>query len=291
MEKLLAALDTALDQTERALLQGNQEPPGYRLPAGLAGRQALREQVKAGLAQLAADGRHHYHPIEPEARRMKVGGVNRFAYNAQAVVDSQEGVIVACEAGRQETDAGQLVPMIEPARDTLGVAGQQTTTLADTGYGAGADLQAAQEKHLPVLVPPAEGKPAHDNPYASPHFYYDPPAQTVTCPQSHRLDYEGHTTKAGQRVERYRCHCQDCPVRAQCTHDPKGRQIEVWPHTAVVQTLRAELQTPSGQALYQQRSLLIERRFGQIKQHDGFRRWTVGGWKPCAPNGLGSVRP
>ncbi len=75
---------------ELALAQENNEPVGYRLPAGLAERQALREQVKAGLAQLAADGRNHYHPDEPEARRMKVGGVNRFAYNAQAVVDSQE---------------------------------------------------------------------------------------------------------------------------------------------------------------------------------------------------------
>jgi transposase len=213
MEKLLAALDTALDQTELALLQENQEPPGYRLPAGLAGRQALREQVQAGLAQLAADGRHHYHPVEPEARRMKVGGVNRFGYNAQAVGDSQEGVVVACEATRQETDAGQLVPMMEQARENLGLASSPTTTLADTGYGAGADLQAAQEKQLPVLVPPAEGKPAHDNPYAGQHFYYDPPARTVTCPQRRLLDYEGHTTKAGQRVERYRCHCQECPVR------------------------------------------------------------------------------
>lgn len=277
MEKLLAALDTALDQTELALLQENQEPPGYRLPAGLAERQALREQVKAGLAQLAADGRHHYHPVEPEARRMKVGGVNRFGYNAQAVVDSQEGVIVACEAGRQETDAGQLVPLMEQARENLGVASRQTLTLADTGYGAGADLQAAQEQQLPVLVPPAEGKPAHDNPYASQHFAYDPQARTLTCPQGLLLDHEGHTTKAGQRVERYRCHCRDCPVRALCTRDAKGRQIEVWPHTAVVQALRAQLQTPLGQALYQQRSQLIERRFGQIKQHDGFRRWTVWG--------------
>jgi hypothetical protein len=66
-------------------------------------------------------------------------------------------------------------------------------------------------------------------------------------------------------------------VRAQCTRDPKGRQIEVWPHTQVVQAMRAELQTPLGQAVYQRRSQLIERRFGQIKQHDGFRRWTVWG--------------
>ncbi len=277
MEKLLAALDTALDQTDVALAQENNEPAGYRLPAGLAEREALREQVKAGLAQLAADGRNHHHPVEPEARRMKVGGVNRFAYNAQAVADSQEGVIVACEASRQETDAGQLVPMIEQARDNLEVTGPAPTTLADAGYGAGADLQAAQEKQRSVLAPPAEGKPAHDNPYASQHFAYDPQARTVTCPQSRLLDHEGQTVKAGQPVERYRCHHRDCPVRALCTRDPKGRQIEVWPHTAVVQAMRARLQTPLGQAQYQQRSQIIERRFGQIKQHDGFRRWTVWG--------------
>jgi transposase len=277
MEKLLIALDAALDQTELALVQENLEAPGYRLPAGLAQRQALREQVKAGLAQLAADGRNHYHPVEPEARRMKMGGLNRFAYNAQAVVDAQEGVIVACEAGRQETDTGQLVSMIEQAQKNLGVASSETTTLADTGYGAGADLQAASEKRLPVLAPPPEGKPAHDNPYASQHFSYDPQNRTVTCPQQRPLDHEGHTTKAGQQVERYRCHCRDCPVRALCTRDPKGRQIEIWPHAAVVQAMRTQLQEPLAHALYQQRSQIVERRFGQIKQHDGFRRWTVWG--------------
>src|SRR5580658_8729430 len=230
MEKLLATLDKALDQTELALAQENHEADGYRLPAGLAERQALREQVKAGLAQLAADGRNHHHPVEPEARRMKVGGTNRFAYNAQAVVDGKEGVVVACEASRQETDAGQLVPMIEQARENLGAAGAAPTTLADAGYGAGADLQAAQEKQLPVLAPPAEGKPA-----------------------------------------------RDCPVRALCTRDPKGRQIEIWPHAPVVQAMRATLQEPWARSLYQQRNQIVERRFGQLKQHDGFRRWTVWG--------------
>jgi hypothetical protein len=68
-------LDRALDQTELALEQENNEPAGYRLPAGLAERQALREQVKAGLRQLADDGRNHPHPVDPEARRLKVGGV------------------------------------------------------------------------------------------------------------------------------------------------------------------------------------------------------------------------
>jgi transposase len=280
MEKLLAQLDQSLEQTEVQILaeNGTAEPSaGYRLPVGLAQRQALREQIVQGLAQLQVDGREHYHPVEPEARRMKVGTSTRYAYNAQAVADAQSGVMVACEVSRQETDGGQLVPMIQAAQQNVGVAAQPTTTLADAGYGAGADLQAAQAHGWSVLVPPAEGKPAHDNPYAAQHFLYDAVAQTVTCPRGQRLEQEGHTTKQGVQVQRYRCRCTDCPVRGQCTRDPKGRQIEVWPHTPAVQAMRQRLQEPKLARQYGQRSEIIERVFGQIKQHDGFRRWTVRG--------------
>ena len=279
MEKLLAALDDALDQTELKVAEENAQldTTGPRLPKGLAERQALRQQIQEGLAQLAADGRAHHHPVELEARRMKVEGRNRHAYNAQAIADAQEGVIVACAATRQETDSGQLVPMIEQARENLGPAATQTLTVADAGYGAGADLQAAAERQMPVLAPPAEGKPGHENPYATAHFTYDPAAHTLTCPRGEPLDHEGHTHKHGVRVDRYRCHCRDCPVRQHCTRDPKGRQVEVWPHTVEVQRMRARLQEPGPRSQWQQRREIIERRFGQIKQHDGFRRWTVWG--------------
>jgi transposase len=279
MEKLLIQLDPALDEIELTIVEENADwdQPGYRLPAGLAERQALREEIKQGLAQLEADGRNHYHPVEPEARRMKVGDTNRYAYNAQAVADEKEGVIVACDANRQETDNGQLVPMVQQARENLGVAAPAAVTLADTGYGAGDDLKAAAEKEIPVLVPPAEGAPAKDNLYASQHFHYDPAGHTVTCPQGRTLDYEGHTSKDGVRVERFRCHRRDCPVRARCTGDPKGRQIEIRPHREEVQAMRRRLQDPDSRVLWEQRARIIEPRFGQIKQHDGFRRWTVWG--------------
>jgi transposase len=280
MQKLLAQLDSALEEVELQVVEANatgEQAAGYRLPAGLAQRQALREQIKKGLAQLEADKREHYHPVEPEARRMKVGSSTRYAYNAQAIADAQEGVVVACEVSRQETDGGQLVPMIEAARQNLGVAAHSTTTLADAGYGAGADLQAAIAKGHSVLAPPAEGSPAKDNPYAARYFHYDPIKQSVTCPQGQSLAREGYTFKHGVRVQRYRCHCRDCLVRGQCTRDPKGRQIEVRPHTAVAQAMRQRLAQPVQAAQYAQRGQIIERLFGQIKAHDGFRRWTVWG--------------
>jgi hypothetical protein len=254
------------------------DAPGYRLPEGLAERKALREEIKKGLAQLQADGRHHYHPVEPEARRMKVGDTNRYAYNAQAIADEKEKILVACEATRQETDNGQLVPMIEQARENLGACRTaETVTVADTGYGSGADLQAAHDKGIEVLAPPPEGKPAEINPYATQHFHINPQAGTVTCPEGRSLEHEGQTTKRGHIVRRFRCHHRACPVRDQCTRDPKGRQIEVWPHQAIVQAMREKLEQPGTRAQWEQRSQTIEPRFAQIKQHDGFRRWTVWG--------------
>jgi transposase len=280
MEKLLSALDAALEQTELKVLQENGSSAAGAavvLPAGLAQRQALREQIQAGLAQLRSDERGHYHPVEPEARVMKCAGAHHYAYNAQAVVDAQEQILTACEVTRQETDHGQLVPMIVQAQQNVGVAAARPTTLADSGYGAGADLQAAAKQDLPVLVPPLEGKPARNNPYATQHFQYDPKEHTVRCPRGVSLHYEGHTQEAGQPIQRYRCYQKDCPVRAQCTRDPKGRRIEVRAHTPAVQAMRARLQSPDGQALYRQRCSLIEPRFGQIKEHEAFRRWTVWG--------------
>jgi transposase len=279
MEKLLAQLDSTLDEVELQVVAENAQAqtPGYQLPAGLSQRKALREEIKKGLAQLQADGRSHYHPVEPEARRMKVGDTNRFAYNAQAVTDHQEGIIVAAEVNRQETDNGQLVPMIEQAQQNLGAQGLNTLTVADSGYGAGQDLQAAADKQMNVLAPPPEGKTAKDNRFAAKHFTYDEPTHSVTCPENRRLDYEGQTHKRGQAVERFRCHCHDCPVRVQCTADPKGRQIEVWPHRSQVQAMRERLEQPALQKQWQLRSQISERRFAQLKQHDGFRRWTVWG--------------
>jgi len=279
MEKLLVQLEGVLEELELKVVQQNVEveSSGYRLPAGLAERKALREQIRTGLAQLAADGRKSYHRVEPEARRMKLGETNRYGYNGQAVVDAQEGVIVACEATRQENDKGQLVPMIQQAQENLGVAAQDTVTLADAAYGAGVDLQSAADHGLAVLVPPAEGTPAKGNPYASQHFHYQPLTHRVTCPQGRALDHEGHTLKDGVQVQRFRCHHHDCPVRTQCTKDPKGRQIEVRPYTPLVQAMRRRLAEPALRAKWRKRSQIIEPRFGQIKQHDAFRRWTVWG--------------
>jgi len=192
MEKLLAALDRALDQTDLALAQENNQPAGYRLPAGLAERQALREQVKAGLAQLAADGRNHHHPVEPEARRMKVGGVNRFAYNAQAVVDSHAQVIVG--AAQEANDKKQLVPMLKEVKVQRGVPPRQAT--ADNGYFSEPNITDAQLQEIDLFVAPDRQKHGEKRPTTTGP---PPPGASVAEQMRHKL-----RTAEGQAVYKLR---------------------------------------------------------------------------------------
>ena len=278
LEQLLAALEAELDQTEAQIEQ--EGPPeaasAYRLPTHLADKNALREQVQAGLKQMEQIQREHLHPKEPEARRMKCESKNRFGYNAQAVVDAQAGVIVAAEVVNQENDTGLAVPMAQQAVENCGA--QAKATVADTGYGGGGDIQQAEQSAVNLVVKPAGDSLAERKAYHAHNFHYDAAQNRVVCPQGRTLDFARQFQQKGQEVLLYRCHNQDCPVRSACTKDQRGRRtIEIWPHTAALQRMRARLKEPATAEQLRQRPALIERVFGQIKQHEGFRRWTVRG--------------
>jgi transposase len=278
MDKLLATLDAELGETEKQLQSEgfNLEEGAYRLPQELEHKEALRAAVKAGLEQLQQDTRKHYHPKEPQARRMKCEGKKPFAYNAQAVVDQNHGIVVAADITVEETDNNELVGMVEQAQQNTG-ASSAVLTLADGGYGSGGQVALAAQRQLNVLVQPQDGGSHKAAGYSARDFQYDPVAETVTCPQNKPLDYAGEAKQKGQPVRRYRCHVKNCPVAHLCK-DAKGRRvIEIWGHTAAVQQMRQRLKSTQARQTLSKRGRIIERHFGQIKQNEGFRRWTVRG--------------
>jgi transposase len=280
MEKLLAALDAELNEQDKQLEteQPTDKTLACRLPAQLEDRQALRETVKAGLAQLEQDDRSHYHPPEPEARRMKCGDRRPFAYNAQVVVDERCGMVVAAEVTVDEYDSAQLAPMLKEAQSNLG-ATKAVPSVADGGYGSGAQVAQAQTEGLDVVVTPIVGGMQKENGYSAQHFHYDAAAATVSCPQKQKLDFNRETMQKGQLIKEYRCHIKDCPAAALCK-DKKGRRvIEIWPHTAAVQEMRERLKGAEAQERLSKRGRIVEKHFANVKQHEGFRRWTVRGFE------------
>jgi transposase len=277
LEKLLAQLDAELEQAEREIEKEGEPGPagGYRLPAELADKQALREKIRAGLEQMEQMDREHLHPGDPEARRGKCEGTNRFGYNAQAVVDAKAGIITAAQVVNQENDTGLLVPMVEEGQQNCGPS---QATVADSSYGTGADIAKAAAKQLNVLVRPHGQAVAERRRYHAHNFRYEPEGRRVICPEGQELKFARRMAQKGQMVEVFACHVRDCPVRHLCTKDQRARRtVEIWPHTVAVQQMREGLKEAKAAAQLAQRGEIVERVFGHIKQQEGFRRWTVRG--------------
>jgi hypothetical protein len=83
------------------------------------------------------------------------------AYNAQAVVDRQDQIIVAADVTTECNDRGQMVPMVEQARQNLGQAPEML--LADTGYWNDEALADPALAGVDVLIPPDAQRPGKQN--------------------------------------------------------------------------------------------------------------------------------
>lgn len=137
-QRRAAALKKAKEELEA---ERAQELADYE--AKLAEREALKEQGRK------PRGRRLEHPddrkrkrnrkvnlTDPESRTQKIPGGFIQGYNAQAVV-TQDHIIVAADVTQDNTDVGQLEPLITQAKDSLEVVDAKEsigTVVADAGY-------------------------------------------------------------------------------------------------------------------------------------------------------------
>jgi hypothetical protein len=201
-------LDIWLDQAMREVERSEKEESGeYRLPEELAEKQKLRETIQESLTQLKTKERESMHPGEPDAQMMKTREGTRLGYNAQAVVDSKAGVIVAGEVTTDQNDTHQLVPMLEVVQKELGKVAEETA--ADGGYFSGEQLDKAQKAALPVLVNLVQLRKAEEDggPYHSSKFEYDSENDCCLCPMGQKLKFEGIRKRKNKSHEMraYRC--------------------------------------------------------------------------------------
>lgn len=281
LEKLLARLDAELTEREAEIARAGEHASAAGLPAELRRAQTLREQVRSALQRVQSGETKHAHPLEPDAARMGCDGRNRFAYNAQAVVDTRAQIIVANDLTNQAADTAQLAPMLEEAasvREQIG-ADAKPATLADGGYAGGAQLEAAARAGHDVLTPLPSASKDDTDPYHASHFHHDPERKIVTCPQGRELPFQRVRVRDGHRLEVYRSAqvCKDCPARSLCTSDRHGRTIDIGPGHARIEALRQRWRQPGTAEYYELRAPTVEPVFAQVKHQMGFRRWTLRG--------------
>jgi len=286
LEKELGVLDAAIDEVlEETAEAGAAEAiaSGYRLPEQWQQAVLRREQLRELMQQIEHDDRGQIHELERGARLAKTRSAGTaLTHNAQAVVDATGGLIVASEVLEENTDNHALVPMLEEVKQNLGASARET--LADAGYYSGAELAGAEEHGFAVLVNEQAGPSTPDIAPPDFHhsrFHYDAAADCCICPRGEKLPFERvkvDPQRWRDQARVYRCKSfRSCPVREQCSRDPRGRSIRISPHQQAMLRQREKQQQPGTRDLLRQRAQIIEPVFGIIKEVMGFRRFSVAG--------------
>jgi transposase len=277
IERLLRQAEVSFGQMDGELAASAQEDlfGGYRLPEELTDRDRLRERIERARE---ADGQSRpRHPGEPEAALMRCeGGRIELAYNAQAVVDADSGLVVSHEVTTEASDNHQLVPRLDQVREELGRVADDT--VADGGYASGRGLAEAEAKQFSVTVRlPEEVQKRDDHPYGAAHFSYDRQRDVCICPRGEELSFIRERIKPdrGYAVREYRCGSfRSCPVRELCSKDRQGRRIEIAPHHEALVRQRERQNDPGGRQRLARRKVIVEPVFARAKHLLGYRRLT-----------------
>ncbi len=284
LEKMLERLDRSVADYMTEIERVEQEDSGeYKLPQGLHNTLKLKEKIGQALVELEKSEKKAVHHCEPEARFMKHRRGIDLSYNAQAVADQGSGIIVGQDVVNDESDNGQLVPMLDCVERTLGVVAEQT--VADTGYFASSQIALAEDKNFGVLVDRSPGEVAAErasdtNPYHSSRFIYDEERDCCICPQGCVLPFLQRKFKGTNRSEILRYRCRDykqCPHQEQCSKSKSGRTIDISVHAKALERHREKRQDPKNKKLLRARKTIIEPVFARVKRHFEFRRWTFCG--------------
>ena len=284
LAQLAARVDAAIAEVEAQPGEGASGPPD--LPAELGDLTALRARIAQAEARLA-EGRTKGNVTDPDAHQMTARGVNRPAYNAQAVVApvaSGTGtggrLIVALDVRTRADDHGVLPELI--AQATARTGQPAAVTVADAGYYSGADLAACAVLGATVVVPEPRQTRTGD-PYGPHAFGHDPGTDTLICPEGHRLTRWGEPDPGTDaRYGAADTVCRACPAKpACCPTTLRGRVIVRRPHVAVRDRHRAWLASEPATTVGRRRKGLIEGVFGILKTRHGGRQ--------CLLRGLANV--
>jgi hypothetical protein len=284
LEKRLERLDRSVADFMTEVERQEQEEVGeYRLPKSMHNALRLKDQIQKALTELEESGQERVHRCEPEARFMKNRRDIDLSYNGQAVADKDSGIIVAQDVVTDETDNGQLVPMLDRVKENMGDVAQEN--LADTGYFSSSQIGLAEERNYEVLVnaPSSETTSCRSrdaNPYHTSWFVYDEERNCCICPHGSELSYLKTKVRGKNKnaVRIYRCRgYRSCPHRDACSKSKSGREIEISVHYKAVERQRTKREDPEKKRLLGRRKSIIEPVFAWIKSHLGFERWTVFG--------------
>jgi hypothetical protein len=269
-----------------------------RREARLAKIRAARERLEAeqradqglptGALPVIADKEQRSFADDDARIMLMTRGTYDYAYNAQAVVDAESGVIIAATLTNVAPDMGHLpdlVAEVRTLRDGVGLPDDHPTTVsADAGYfsGENADEDGAG---LDLLIAAGRDDPAAATTkatvYSVDRFGYDPTRDVWICPAEKLLHLAPPTGRPG-RVSKHQylasaVDCADCPLRATCLKPGEDHRVLQAKDRRPAGAMRYKLRQPDARRRYARRKVIVEPVFGQLKEARGFSTLSLRG--------------
>lgn len=164
-------------------------------------------------------------------------------------------------------DRTQLATMAKQAREATGI--EDLTVVADRGYFKGEEILACEQAGITTYVPkPLTSNSKAEGRFGKQDFVYVPENNEYRCPAGQSLIYRYTNLEAGLTTHAYwSSHCQQCPIKAQCTH-LSYRRVRRWEHEDIIDAMQGRLDREPERM--RQRRQTVEHPFGTIKALDGF---------------------
>jgi transposase len=270
-----------------------------RREARLAKIQAAREHLEAeqrgqqGLPEdatpvIAEKEQRSFADTDARIMLMKRGEYD-YAYNAQAAVDAESGVIVAAELTNVAPDVGHLPALATEVRALRDVAelpeDHLTTVSADAGYFSGENA-AYDGNGLDLLIAAGRDDPAtaasQAGIWSADCFGYDAARDVWVCPADKRLVRQVTPPGATGRPSKHRYlaavdDCAACPLRARCLKPGEECRLLVAQRSRSTGAMRFKLRQPDARRRYARRKTIAEPVFGQLKEARGFSTFSLRG--------------
>lgn len=272
------------------------ELTGQELPEELRLKSKRLQKLKEIIEEAKNQNLNYVNTTDPEAKFMKDSGINKIkpSYSAQAVLDKDSGLIVACETCDTSADNGHLEPMVKHFKENTGIKPKEAD--ADSGYYSNASIAVLEKKHIDTCIPDSitasflrKAKGTMDNvliKYTQDDFKYDARQNNYICPQGRilvfRREYEGSRNKnAIKMVKEYACkeRCGSCPDAIRCLNHGKvkHRTLTIDPNHKTLLWTQKKFKQEEYRQRYKKRGSFIERVFGHFKKNLKFTQFHLRG--------------
>jgi len=217
-------------------------------------------------------------------------------YNAQALVDSKNQIIVYADAGDSGQDDEQLPPMIDGAKENLKAIGKNADCLknadmlGDAAYFSPTNLQKLKEEQINGYIPDPGFRKRDPRlitekaKFSLADFDFNYDQDVYICPAGKTLIRTSDTKRNGKishrRYVSNEKQCADCSFRHRCLspRSSKRRWLRITQDeelASFTSELISKMDSDDGRKIYDQRLGMVEPVFANIR----FQKWLDRFWR------------